>query len=116
MIDGCNDRLAFAVNGTFHLPKAQSPEYGECEDTNYDLALFRWGVQTMDEVLRVLRIDDPNQRRWHDVVEHLTPYPADEDGLLVGAGLKLTSMHRHWSHLFALYPLHVTPMREFHHS
>ena len=38
-MDGCNDRLAFAVNGIFHLPKAQSPEYGECEDTNYDLAL-----------------------------------------------------------------------------
>lgn len=105
---GVRTRLAFLRNGTYHLPKAQSPEYGECEDTNYDLALFRWGVKTMDEVLRLLNRTDVNQQRWHEVIDHLTDYPADEDGLLVGAGLKLTSMHRHWSHLFALYPLHVS--------
>lgn len=113
---GVKNSLAFAVNGTFHLPKAQSPEYGECEDTNYDLSLFRWGVKTMDEVLLLLHINDTNQQLWHEVIDHLTEYPADKDGLLVGAGLKLTSMHRHWSHLFPLYPLHVISAWAFHHS
>lgn len=113
---GVMNSLAFAVNGTYHLPKAQSPEYGECEDTNYDLSLFRWGVKTMDEVLRLLHINDTNQQQWHEVVDHLTEYPADKDGLLVGAGLKLTSMHRHWSHLFPLYPLHVILAWAFHRS
>lgn len=113
---GVMNSLAFAVNGTYHLPKAQSPEYGECEDTNYDLSLFRWGVKTMDEVLRLLHINDTNQQQWHEVIDHLTEYPADKDGLLVGAGLKLTSMHRHWSHLFPLYPLHVILAWAFHRS
>ena len=113
---GVMNSLAFAVNGTYHLPKAQSPEYGECEDTNYDLSLFRWSVKTMDEVLRLLHINDTNQQQWHEVVDHLTEYPADKDGLLVGAGLKLTSMHRHWSHLFPLYPLHVILAWAFHRS
>jgi hypothetical protein len=27
----------------FHLPLAESPEYANAADTNYDLALFRWG-------------------------------------------------------------------------
>ena len=99
--------MAINRNGTYHLPVAQSPEYGDSEDTNYDLSLFRWGVQTMGEVVRILGIPEPNQAKWHEVIDHLTEYPVDEDGLLVGSTLKMTSMHRHWSHLFPIYPLHV---------
>lgn len=61
----------------------------------------------MDEVLKILQLEDPNQEKWHEVIEHLVEYPQDQDGLMVGANLKMTSMHRHWSHLFPIYPLHV---------
>lgn len=102
------NRLAFKKeDGKYHLPEAQSPEYGNTEDTVYDLSLFRWGVKTMDEVLSILHLQDPNQSKWHEVIDNLVDYPQDEDGLLVGATLKMTSMHRHWSHLFPIYPLHV---------
>ena len=30
--------------GKLHLPFAESPEYANANDTNFDLALFRWGV------------------------------------------------------------------------
>ena len=86
---------------------AQSPEYGDSEDTVYDLSLFRWGVQTMDAIVEILGIEEPKRAFWHHVIDHLAAYPSDGDGLLVGATLKLTSMHRHWSHLFPIYPLHV---------
>ena len=100
-------RLAINRNGTYHLPLAQSPEYGDSEDTVYDLSLFRWGVKLMDDIIAMTGIHEPNQYHWHHVIDHLVEYPVDEDGLLVGATLKLTSMHRHWSHLFPIYPLHV---------
>lgn len=101
------NRLAFKKeDGFYHLPVAQSPEYGNSEDTVYDLSLFRWGVKTADEVLSILKIEDPNQSKWHDIIDHFVRYPQDNDGLMVGATLKLTSMHRHWSHLFPIYPLH----------
>ena len=103
--------LAINRNGTYHLPLAQSPEYGDSEDTVYDLSLFRWGVKLMDEIVATTGVHEPNQSRWHHVIDHLVEYPADEDGLLVGATLKLTSMHRHWSHLFPIYPLHVGLLR-----
>ena len=99
--------LAIDRNGTYHLPVAQSPEYGDSEDTVYDLSLFRWGVKMMDEIVAITGIREPNLHRWHKVIDNLVEYPADEDGLMVGATLKMTSMHRHWSHLFPIYPLHV---------
>ena len=94
-------------DGKYHLPIAQSPEYGDAEDTVYDLSLFRWGVKMARVVLDILEIEDPQLAKWEDVIDKLVEYPQDEDGLMVGANLKMTSMHRHWSHLFPIYPLHV---------
>ena len=94
-------------DGKYHLPIAQSPEYGDDEDTVYDLSLFRWGVKTAKTVLELLDMTEPNMPKWDKVIENLVPYPVDQDGLMVGATLKMTSMHRHWSHLFPIYPLHV---------
>lgn len=107
-------RLAINRNGTFHLPVTQSPEYGESEDVVYDLSLFRWGVQTMDEIVQILGTEEPKRAFWHHVIDHLVAYPSDGDGLMVGATLKLTSMHRHWSHLFPIYPLHVALLENTH--
>jgi hypothetical protein len=39
------------------------------------------------------------------VVEDLTPFPTDsKTGLLIGEGVELAHGHRHWSHLFSLFP------------
>lgn len=95
------------ADGKYHLPVAQSPEYGDDEDTVYDLSLFRWGVKMARTVSEILGLEDPKLEFWEKVIQNLVEYPQDEDGLMVGATLKMTSMHRHWSHLFPIYPLHV---------
>jgi alpha-L-fucosidase 2 len=45
---------------TYHLPTTFSPEYPlRGPDTNYDIALLRWAVQTLLEISKILKIKDP---------------------------------------------------------
>jgi hypothetical protein len=47
----------------------------------------------------------PSYPRWKEVVANLTPFPSDPGtGLLIGDGVELKSGHRHWSHLFSIFP------------
>ena len=92
-------------DGKIHLPKTSSPEYGDAEDCNYDLALLRWGCQTLVECCAILDIDDPLLPKWKDVLERLTPYPVDKTGFMIGRDKPYAKSHRHYSHLLMLYPL-----------
>ncbi|MDR1283996.1 MAG: hypothetical protein LBK99_24745 [Opitutaceae bacterium] len=94
-------------DGRWHLPRSYSPELDAVEDCNYDLALFRWGLQTLIRSHEHLRLDDPDLPRWREVLAGLTPPPEDESGLLVGRGLPLAESHRHFSHLLSIYPLRL---------
>jgi len=59
-----------------------------------------------------LRLDEPMLARWREVLANLTPFPADSAGLMVGRGRPWKESHRHYSHLLAIYPLHlITPDR-----
>lgn len=92
-------------DGVIHLPKSSSPEYGDAPDCNYDLALLRWGCQTLIDCCDILDIDDPLLGEWKDILERLTPYPVDETGFMIGAGMRYEKSHRHYSHMMMLYPL-----------
>ena len=92
--------------GTYHLPKTFSPEYASSKDCNYDLALIHWGVGTLLASARRLGITDPLASKWQDVLDHLVKPPQDGDGFKIGADVKLTSGHRHYSHLLWFYPLY----------
>jgi alpha-L-fucosidase 2 len=96
-------------DGRWHLPNSSSPEYpdGWVPDTNYDLALLRWGCQTLVELCTRFNIDDPLLPKWKDVLANLAEYPTDANGFMVGAGLPFAMAHRHWSHLLAIYPLYL---------
>ena len=96
------------TTGKYHLPLAESPEYASARDTNYDLALFRWGVGVLlhiaDSLNHTLK-SHPSFALWSDVAQNLTPFPTDPGtGLLIGDGVPLKSGHRHWSHLFSIFP------------
>ena len=65
-------------SGKLHLKRTYSPEYGTAEDCNYDIALLRWGCNTLLEASRILSVDDELIPRWKQVAEHLTDYPQDE--------------------------------------
>jgi alpha-L-fucosidase 2 len=46
--------------------------------------------------------------RWKDMLENITSYPVDERGLKIGRNLSFDRPHRHYSHLFSIFPLYET--------
>ncbi|MGW2546042.1 glycosyl hydrolase family 95 catalytic domain-containing protein, partial [Kitasatospora sp. NPDC001574] len=93
--------------GVLHLPATHSPEYGTTADCNYDLALLHWGCRTLLDENAGRGTDDPLAATWQDVLDRLTAPPQDPDeGLWIGRDLRLTSSHRHYSHLLWFHPLH----------
>jgi hypothetical protein len=110
-------RKAFAVyartlykgdDGKYHLPLSYSDEYGEDVDVNMNLALARWGFGTLIDCAKRLKIEEPMLPRWKDLLENMTPYPVDERGLKIGKNLSFDRPHRHYSHLFSIFPLYET--------
>ncbi|MFE2182909.1 glycoside hydrolase family 95-like protein [Streptomyces sp. NPDC059455] len=94
-------------DGKLHLPATFSPEYGvNAPDCNYDLMLLRWGCATLLDSARILGVKDPSAPRWREVLAKLTPYPVDENGFMIGAGVPFAKSHRHYSHMLAVYPLY----------
>lgn len=91
----------------WHLPITASPEYAPAADCNYDLALLKWGVQTLLDINEKHSLNDSKASTWLNIDKNLTSYPADEDGFLIGKDVKLTYSHRHYSHLMMIYPLQL---------
>jgi alpha-L-fucosidase 2 len=105
--------LTEGKDGRLHLPKTHSPEYGEAEDANYDLALLTWGSKTLLELDLALGMKDPQAPGWQRILEKLTPFPRDKKSYFIGAGMPYEKSHRHWSHLLMIYPLGlVTPEKD----
>ncbi|MET7465108.1 Tat pathway signal sequence domain protein [Nonomuraea sp. NPDC005501] len=100
--------LAPGADGKLHLPSTLSPEYPVTppRDTNYDLALIRWGCRTLLDSAARLRVDDPLKARWQEVLDTLVDYPADANGFMIGAETPYDQSHRHYSHLLMVYPLY----------
>lgn len=101
--------LAPGSDGKLHLPVSTSPEYPkQAPDLNYDLSLLRWGLNTLLAVNERFNLNDPLASKWRDTLARLTPNPVDPaTGLMVGAGQPFEESHRHYSHLFSIYPLHL---------
>jgi alpha-L-fucosidase 2 len=100
-------RLQLGADGRLHLPEAVSPEFPKtAPDTNYDLSLLRWGLQTL-LTLQGPGAADAQSARWRDTLARLTPYPVGPTGYLIGRGQPLDQSHRHFSHLLMIYPLRL---------
>ncbi|KAB2352638.1 glycosyl hydrolase family 95 catalytic domain-containing protein [Actinomadura rudentiformis] len=99
--------LAPGADGRLHLPFTFSPEYGvNAPDCNYDLALIRWGCQTLLETVEALGARDPLVPEWRKILATLADYPVDGNGYMIGAGVPFAKSHRHYSHLLMIYPLY----------
>jgi hypothetical protein len=98
-------------DGLLHIPLGLSPEYPNQPDPNpdcnYDLALLRWGCQTLLLICERLEIDDPLIPTWEETLDKLAPYPVDENGYKVSAAVPFNESHRHYSHLMMIYPLYL---------
>lgn len=100
-------------DGRLHFPLAHSPEYPTpARDTNYDLALLRWGCETLLDLDRRLGIGDPLAPVWRETLARLAPFPVGPDGYLVGRDVPFAVSHRHFSHLLMVYPLRMVTGRD----
>lgn len=107
--------LAPGSDGKLHLPLSTSPEYPNphgtgnalVHDANYDLSLLRWGLNTLLAINDRFNLADPLAGKWRDTLKNLTPNPVDENGYMVGSDQPFAVSHRHFSHLFSVYPLHL---------
>ena len=101
------------ATGQLHLPRTTSPEYEQTsQDMNYDLALLRWGCQTLLTTNEQLQLRDTLAGKWQAVLTHLVPYPIDSTGFMVGKDLPLSRSHRHYSHLLMAYPLYTVNVEQ----
>lgn len=99
-------------NGKYGLPSTASPEY--CRDesgsnTNYDLSNLRWGLRTLIDIDSTYRMNDPMSGKWKDFLANLTDFPySEKTGFKVSDKYEFTATnHRHYSHLFMIYPYHM---------
>jgi len=94
-------------NGVIHTPMGHCPESSDDADNNYDLSSLMWGCQTLLKINKQLRLKDPLEKRWKEVVENLLPFPADQNGYRSSVNISAPLMHRHWCHLFMIYPYYT---------
>ena len=94
-------------NGIIHTPLGHCPESSDDADNNYDLSSLMWGCQTLLKINKQLKLKDPLEIKWKEVVENLLPFPVDENGYRSSVKLAAPLMHRHWCHLFMIYPYYL---------
>lgn len=95
-------------DGTLVLPKTASPEYTDSvASSSYTLACLRWLASTLITADARLKAGDPIVGECRKVLAKLEPYPVDaKTGIMVGKDVPFTNSHRHWSHLFMIYPFY----------
>jgi alpha-L-fucosidase 2 len=93
--------------GYIHTPKSHSPESTNGKDTNYDLSSLKWGCQTLLKINQRLGLKDTQRKEWEYTLKHLIDFPVDENGYMAAAGISAPLMHRHWCHLFQIYPYYL---------
>ena len=99
-------------DGTYSLPATASPEYPVSAvgpDTNYDLANLRQALAELIEIDTKLGINDPMLPQWKDFLANMPDFQYDEStGFKVSRTVEfLKTNHRHYSHLFMIYPYHM---------
>ena len=93
-------------DGQYHIPYTYSDEYGNAQETSLHIALARWGFKALISVAERFKIDDPLLPRWKEALAHLHDYNINEEGIMIGKNVPLAKPHRHYSHLFAIFPLY----------
>jgi len=98
--------LHLGEDGRYHVPYTYSDEYGNAPDTSLNLALAKWGFQVLIATAQRLQIADPLLPRWRELLAKMADYPVDPaTGIMIGDGVPFAKTHRHYSHLFAIWPL-----------
>ncbi|MES2308452.1 MAG: alpha-L-fucosidase [Verrucomicrobiota bacterium] len=99
--------MTLGEEGKYHIPLTYSDEYGEAPETSLNIALAEWGFRTLIECANRLNIDDPLLPAWKEHLEKMQGYAVDENGIMIGKGVPLDKPHRHYSHLFGIFPFYT---------
>ncbi|MBQ7912209.1 MAG: hypothetical protein IJ308_00480 [Clostridia bacterium] len=99
-------------DGKLYLPLSSSPEIYDNEpkaylksNSNFDLALLRYLYKTLQGYAEFLQEDGT---MYATILEKLDEIAIDEEGvILLDKTQRLPESHRHFSHVMALYPLHL---------
>ncbi|MCE5185931.1 MAG: glycoside hydrolase family 88 protein [Planctomycetaceae bacterium] len=100
------------ADGKYHLKPSGSPEYTRegyppPRDCNYNLSIFKWMMGAMVYANDRLKLNDPAIAEVKTVLTSLAAYPVDpRQGFMVGAEQPFAYSHRHWSHMFMVYPFY----------
>ena len=106
-----NFYLHFAIDtdGALHLPPTFSPEYPgpPGPDANFDLALLRWGLTEVLSLAAAYNLSSPQLPVWTAALAALTGPVIDAASgtLSIYRGTPYDTPHRHYSHLFSIFPL-----------
>merc|ERR1711976_574338 len=74
--------------------------------TTYEVALCKWGLMTVIQIEKLL--GKPITQKWEDYLNNLAPFQVSEStGSMVAKDLPFDMPHRHYSHLFPLFPLQL---------
>ena len=93
-------------DGKYHIPYTFSDEYGNAKETSLNIALARWGFKTLLSIAERLKIKDSNIPIWKNRLDNMSDYSIDENGIMIGKDVPLAKPHRHYSHMFSIFPLY----------
>jgi hypothetical protein len=94
------------VDGKFHIPYTYSDEYGNAHETSLNIALASWGFKTLIATAEALHINDSYLPKWKEILSNMADYPINENGIMIGKNQAFAKPHRHYSHLFSIFPLY----------
>ncbi len=100
--------LYLGDDGKYHIPYTYSDEYGNAKETSLNIALARWGFKTLIDCANRLKIDDPLLPKWKDRLTKMQDFNINNDGIMIGKDQPFEKPHRHYSHLFTIFPLYDT--------
>lgn len=89
-------------DGYYHLTALYNRGQDTVTDNNFDLAMLRWGCQTMLSMSRRLQIEDPRIPEWQRILKKLAPLSLRDS--------VLAADRRHPElplHLLSIYPLYT---------
>jgi len=98
--------LFLGDDGLYHIPYTYSDEYGNAKETSLNIALAKWGFTTLIDCAARLHINDSLLPLWKDRLNKMADYNINENGIMIGKDVPFAKPHRHYSHLFAIFPLY----------
>ena len=99
-------------DGFLHIPMTQSPEIFEGEkmllgeDSTFIVSSIRYVLKNLINYSQILGYNT-EKNKWESLLNSFAEEQVSENGYQIMRGKELTYSHRHFSHLFPLFPLGV---------